>query len=94
MPYEGLRLWTSRLSKRRRVLPKTERTIFFFLYHCVPTWTELLELLRKEVGKDFRLATVQGYARKARALLVENNNSPEIERWHSNFVGARPSKTK
>lgn len=63
-----------------RVLAKSEKTAFFFAYHCTPTWEEIQELFLSKLGRELKLDSVKRYGNDALlALKAAARNAPELK---------------
>ena len=63
-----------------RVLAKSEKTAFFFAYHCTPSWEEIQELFLSKLGRELKLDSVKRYGNDALlALKAAARNAPELK---------------
>ena len=63
-----------------RVLAKSEKTAFFFAYHCTPTWEEIQEHFLSKLGRELKLDSVKRYGNDAvLALRAAARNAPELK---------------
>ena len=63
-----------------RVLAKSEKTAFFFAYHCTPTWEQVQSLFLSQLEREVDLDTVKRYANRASlALKAAAKSAPEFK---------------
>jgi len=75
-----------------RVLSKSERIIFYYAFVCTSTFKEIRELLLKVLEKEYKLDTVETYARDAASKIIEAaQGSRELDEWQAKF--SRSQKT-
>ena len=53
-----------------RTLKKSDKTAFFYAYHCCATWGEIQSLFHTHLNREVELETVQRYGERASSALV------------------------
>ncbi len=69
-----------------RILPKSEKIVFFFAYGCTPTVDDIAEFLYQHLKKDYEPQTIQEYLKEAHHRIhAEASTSLELNEWQTKF---------
>lgn len=59
------------ISLAESCLNKSDKTAFFFAYHCSPSWEEIQLIFSEKFNRELQLATVQTYGERAATTIIE-----------------------